>query len=226
MIDMEHSPMSALDMTAIVHSTVAASAGTCVPLVRVPSHGVEWIKWALDSGASGIVIPMVNSRRECEEIISRARYPPAGARSSGPFRTVYANLNKDATVERYKIETAKEVAVIPMIESAVGVQDAEGIMSVPGVDGVFIGPVDLRASLGLDGVFGMEEIYLEALQKIVGLGKKLGVFVGILGVGETALTRYTQMGFDYLLLPTDAELFAVGARSCLEASRQFVQKGI
>jgi 2-keto-3-deoxy-L-rhamnonate aldolase RhmA len=223
MIDMEHSPMSASDMTAIVHSTVAASQGTCIPLVRVPSHGVEWIKWALDSGASGIVIPMVNTRQECEDIVSRALYPPAGARSSGPFRTVFADLNPDTTPEKYKKETTKNLVVFPMIESAIAVENADDIMSVPGVDGVFIGPVDLRASLGLNGVFGTEEVYLKALQKLVSIGKRLGVYVGVLGFGEV-LTRYTEMGFDYLLLPTDGELFAMGAKNILESSREFTHK--
>lgn len=215
--------MSASGMTAIVHSTVAASQGTCIPLVRVPSHGVEWIKWALDSGASGIVIPMVNTRQECEDIVSRALYPPAGARSSGPFRTIFADLDQEATPDRYKKETAKNLVVFPMIESAIAVENAEDIMSVPGVDGVFIGPVDLRASMGLDGAFGTEEVYLRALEKIVSTGKRLGLYVGVLGFGEV-LTRYTEMGFNYLLLPTDGELFAMGAKSILESSRGFVNK--
>ena len=77
-IDMEHTPVSALEATHIVHAVGAASKGTCAPLVRVPSHGVEWIKWGLDSGAAGIVVPMVTSKEEAEAVVQKACYPPLG----------------------------------------------------------------------------------------------------------------------------------------------------
>jgi 2-keto-3-deoxy-L-rhamnonate aldolase RhmA len=67
----------------MVHATVSASQGSCIPVVRVPSRGVEWIKWALDSGADGVIIPMINNKEEMDLIIKRAIYPPGGARSNG-----------------------------------------------------------------------------------------------------------------------------------------------
>src|ERR1700753_3649847 len=89
MLDMEHSPLSAQEITAMVHATVAASGGSCAPIVRLPSHGVEWVKWALDSGAAGIIVPMVNCRAEVEDVVKRALYPPRGQRSFGPFRATF-----------------------------------------------------------------------------------------------------------------------------------------
>lgn len=83
LIDMEHAPTSPREATNITHAVVAASGGSCLPIIRTPSHGVEWIKWALDSGARGVIIPMVTSAKECEDIIQRAVYPPLGQRSLG-----------------------------------------------------------------------------------------------------------------------------------------------
>lgn len=80
----EHTPFSALTMTRMVHAIANGSHGKVAPLVRIPAHGVEWVKWGLDSGASGIVIPMVQTRDEVEGIVKRARYPPLGERSFGP----------------------------------------------------------------------------------------------------------------------------------------------
>lgn len=182
LIDMEHSPLSAHAATDMVHATITASMGSCVPVIRVPSHGVEWIKWALDSGCSAIIVPMVNNKAEVDVIVKYACYPPLGQRSSGPFRTPYADLSETSnSFARYRKEVAKGVAVLVMIESVEGVENAEAIMSTQGVSGVFIGPVDLRASMGLEGSDGDEEIYLTALTTVLSISKRLGIPVGILG---------------------------------------------
>ncbi|KAK3659120.1 hypothetical protein LTR56_001558 [Elasticomyces elasticus] len=185
MIDMEHAPLSAQEATNMVHSTVAASQGSCMPIIRVPSHGVEWIKWALDSGADGIIIPMVNNKAEMDLIIKRALYPPAGARSSG-------------------------------------VENANAIMSTPGVDGIFVGPVDLRSSMGFAGPDGDEEQYLNALNKLLGIGKRLNKPVGIL-LSPTAPKKQIEMGFDYFLMTGDADLMSRAAMTMLAATGDLVK---
>jgi 2-keto-3-deoxy-L-rhamnonate aldolase RhmA len=215
LIDMEHSPISALQATEMVHATVTASQGTCAPIIRTPSHGVEWIKWALDSGVSGIIVPMVNTKVEMDEIVKRAKYPPRGQRSSGPFRTPFADLDEKTTsFGRYVTETVKDVALLPMIESVEGVENAEAILSTESVNGVFIGPVDLRNSMGLSGSDGTEEVYIRALQKILTITKRLGIPAGILG-SQDALFRQVEMGFDYFLLAGDAAMLVLGAEITL-----------
>lgn len=80
-VDMEHSaqgPILMADMVATI-----ADAGTCAPIVRVPYNSVEWFKWALDAGAWGVVVPMVNSREEAQRAVDFAKYPPLGNRSIG-----------------------------------------------------------------------------------------------------------------------------------------------
>ncbi|KAG0645211.1 2-keto-3-deoxy-L-rhamnonate aldolase [Hyphodiscus hymeniophilus] len=224
LIDMEHSPLSAHTANDMVHSTITASQGSCVPVIRIPSHGVEWIKWALDSGCSAIIVPMVNTKEEMDLIIKRACYPPLGQRSSGPFRTPYADLEERTNnPQRYLEEKAKGVAVLAMIESTEGVENAEAIMSTEGVAGVFVGPVDLRNSMGLKGIDGDEEVYLSALKKILDISKKLGIPVGILG-SRDKLERQVEMGFSYFLLAGDAALMVIGAEIILEKARGSVSK--
>ncbi|EXJ79429.1 hypothetical protein A1O3_08931 [Capronia epimyces CBS 606.96] len=223
MVDMEHSPLSPAEMTAMAHSTVAASGGNCSPIIRVPSHGVEWIKWALDSGAGGIIIPMVNSKKEVEAIVQRALYPPAGQRSYGPFRAPFADRRVTATMADYKEHTSSQVMVLPMIESTEGVANAEDIMRADGVDGVFIGPVDLRHSLGLSGPDGNEPAYLAALQRVLELGRRYGKPVGILG-SPNWTARLVKMGFKFVMLAGgDAGILAEAASALLTSSRESIQ---
>lgn len=92
MIDMEHAPLQPDMVTHMVHAYAAASRPRVrFPLVRIPSHGVEYVKWALDGGAAGVVIPMVGNAQEMRAILNRAIYPPQGARSFGPLYAPYAD---------------------------------------------------------------------------------------------------------------------------------------
>ena len=171
MIDMEHAPLTIEVFTQMVHAYVAASRHSTprFPLVRIPSHGVEWVKWAMDSGASGIVVPMVNNAAEMRAIIDRAIYPPAGRRSFGPLYAPFAHPDGPGMGMGGYFERAQrgEIALLPVIESKEGLKNAEEILSLDGVSGVFIGPADLRLSLGLPpAVDGSEPEFLEALQRI------------------------------------------------------------
>ena len=200
LIDMEHNPLSAREAGILAHVVVSASAGKCKPFIRVPSHGVEWIKWALDCGASGILVPMVQSQTEMEHIIQSAIYPPRGQRSFGPVMAPFADVDPNATVAKYFTQTCKNLAVIPMIESVHGLENAEAICSTDGVNAVFVGPVDLRLSMGLPGGDGNEDTYLAALQKVLGICKRLGRPIGIFAADEDACKKRTSEGFDFLMV--------------------------
>jgi 2-keto-3-deoxy-L-rhamnonate aldolase RhmA len=199
LIDMEHNPISAREAGLMAHVVISASAGRCKTIIRVPSHGVEWIKWALDCGSHGILVPTVKNRKEMEAIVQSAVYPPVGQRSFGPTMAAFADLDPGATNMKYFMETSKEVAVIPMIESVEGLENAEAICSVEGVTAVFIGPVDLRLSMGLAGGDGSEEVFLKALQKVLQIGKKLGIPVGTFASDGEACRKRTADGFDFIM---------------------------
>jgi 4-hydroxy-2-oxoheptanedioate aldolase len=219
-IDMEHAPFTPESATNLAHAVTASSAGHCLPIIRVPSHGVEWIKWALDSGASGIIIPMVNTKEEMEGIIKRAVYPPRGQRSFGPFQAPFGQVDVNRGVGEY-FEYAREgnVAILPIIESKEAVENCEEILGVEGVSGCFIGPYDLRLSLGLPGgVDGEEEVFKSAMAAICGAAKKLGKVVGSMGVGESCIKGRKDM--DFLLVSIDVNALGAGYRGALEEARR------
>ncbi|KAH7323876.1 Pyruvate/Phosphoenolpyruvate kinase-like domain-containing protein [Rhexocercosporidium sp. MPI-PUGE-AT-0058] len=133
LIDMEHSPLSAHTANDLVHATITASQGSCVPIIRVPSHRVEWINWALDSGVSAVIVPMVNSKEDADMIVKRACYPPLGQRSSGPFKTPFADLEEKTTsFTKYVVKKSKDVIIMAMIESVEGLENVEAIMTTKG----------------------------------------------------------------------------------------------
>ncbi|KAK1770266.1 Pyruvate/Phosphoenolpyruvate kinase-like domain-containing protein [Phialemonium atrogriseum] len=98
LINIEHSPLSARDATTMVHAIAVGSYVRCASLVRIPSTGAEWVKWALDSGAAGIVAPMVQTAEEAERLVRFTRYPPLGQRSFGPFNAACATVDNENTV--------------------------------------------------------------------------------------------------------------------------------
>lgn len=223
LIDMEHSPISAEGATQMVHAVTAASRGACFPLIRVPSHGVEWIKWSLDSGAAGIIVPMVNNATEMQQIIDKAVYPPAGRRSFGPSLAPFGDPNGPQSGVAGYIERAQrgDIAILPMIESQEGLDNAEAIVSTDGVSGVFIGPYDLRLALGLTGgLDGDEPLFLQAIEKVVAIGKKLNKVVGTMGIGEETARKRTADGMDFLVSTVDYNAVVVGFARDLTNARK------
>ena len=120
----------------------ALSATPTTPFVRVPANTGMYIQRALDLGAYGIVIPLVDTAQEATSAVASVRYAPAGARSWGPVRgSLYGGAD-------YFDASKDELVVLAMIETAAGLRNVRGIMAVPGIDGCFIGPNDLSISLG------------------------------------------------------------------------------
>ncbi|KAK4935994.1 hypothetical protein LTR10_023041 [Elasticomyces elasticus] len=229
MIDMEHAPLPMEVVTQMVHAYVQVSRGTRFPIVRIPSHGVEWVKWALDSGAAGIIIPMVNNAREMKAILERAVYPPAGQRSFGPLYAPFGHPDGPHGGMGGYFERAKrgDIAILPIIESREGLDNVEEILGLEGVAGCFIGPADLRLSLGLTaGVDGPEPEFLNALKRICEVGKKLGKVVGCMGLGEGHAGKRTAEGMDFLMSAFDYGAVVSGLANDLAAARKGVQSGL
>ena len=222
LIEMEHSPNSPEMVTNMVHAIVAASGGSCLPIIRIPSHGVEWIKWALDSGAAGIIIPMVNNADEMRAIAKRALYPPLGERSFGPANAAYASTDSTFTAATY-FQEAKQgrVAVIPMIESREGVENVEEILAVEGVNAAFVGPQDLRLSLGLpSGRDGNEPEFQAAFEAIMNAGAKLNIPIGSIGVGAETAKYRASLGMKFLLCGLDRQGFTNGITKMLSTAEE------
>ncbi|KAI9033029.1 2-dehydro-3-deoxyglucarate aldolase [Hyaloraphidium curvatum] len=196
LVDGEHMPLDPVTMMEMIHAI--ASAGS-TPLVRIPNHGVEWVKWALDAGAQGIMIPMVNTKEQMETIIKYSKYPPMGQRSYGPTWSKFGwNSSGPAGYSGtagYKDTANKEVLIMPQIESKEAVDNVDAILSVPGVDLAFVGPFDLHLSLG--HFPGPEDppAVTEALNKVLASCKKHGVAPGIFTGGGAQAKKRAEQGF-------------------------------
>ena len=227
-IDMEHAPLSAESATQIVHTVAATSRGACDPLVRVPSHGVEWIKWALDSGAAGIIIPMVDDVAQMRAIVDRAVYPPTGRRSFGPSLAPYADPDGPKSgVPGYMARAANgDIAILPMIESREGLANVDEILAVDGVSGVFIGPVDLRLALGLPGgLDGSESEFTQALETVVAAARRRNKVVGTVAMGKEMVRKRTSDGMDFVVATADFSVLAAGIQDQLATAKRGINPG-
>ena len=215
-VDMEHSAHSAPLMADMI--ATIADAGTCAPLVRVPNNSVDWFKWALDAGAWGIVVPMVNAREEAQRALDYSKYPPHGNRSIGGIFGPYG-FGTTSWPDYAKVAN-DEIMLIVQIESAQGLQNVDEILSVPGIDVAFIGPNDLHAQLGLvPSSDGAEPEFLDALERIKGAARKYNIALGIFSSdGEAALTRINQ-GFQMISVTTDVSSLIASATRNLEVAR-------
>lgn len=215
-IDMEHSaqnPALMADMVATI-----ADAGTCAPFVRLPGHNVEWFKWALDAGAWGIVVPMVNTREEAQRVIEFAKYPPEGQRSIGgtfaPYGFGSTNWSEYAQIAN------GETLVAVQIESTHALEKLDDILSVPGIDVAFVGPNDLHAQLGLTpSSDGAEPEFMAALARIQESARMHNVALGIFSDDGEAATRRVTQGFQMISVTTDISGMIAGATRNLNRAR-------
>jgi 4-hydroxy-2-oxoheptanedioate aldolase len=209
-IDQEH---GAIDATLTQSLLQAISATETVPLVRVPWNSGDWIKRALDAGAYGLVVPMVNDRADAEAAVKATRYPPMGARSIGGSRTrLYGGAD-------YVEHANDEILLMVQIESKEAVENAREILSVPGIDGYFIGPGDLCASLGLPNTWDPDfPEYWAALEKVKRAAMELGVPGGIhSSPGKVA--AMLERGYQFVAIGFDISFMASAAASALQAAR-------
>lgn len=216
LVDMEHSahnPVLMADMVATI-----ADAGTSAPIVRVPGNSVEWFKWALDAGAWGIVVPMVNTREEAQQAVACAKYPPLGTRSIGGAFGPYGFGITDWP--SYARTANDEILVIVQIESAQALQNLDDILSVPGIDVAFVGPNDLHAQLGLTpSIGGAEPEFVAALERIKAAAQKYHIATGIFsGDGEAAAERVRQ-GFQMISVTMDISSMIAAATRNLRLAR-------
>lgn len=207
-IDTQH---GAIDYQASVGMIQAIDLVGGTPIVRVPWNEPGIIGKTLDAGAHGIVVPMVNTRQQAESVVHSARYAPDGSRSWGP---VMAGMRHDDN----RVWAADHIAVIPMIETVEAISNLDEILSVPGIDAIYVGPADLSISLGLDpqGNDG-NPIFDEALATIVAGCRRHGVIPGIHATGPQVQRRRDE-GFRMITVTSDALAMRAGYTSELAAA--------
>jgi len=213
-VDIEHTLVS---WETACHMFAAIADAGCVPLARVPANRHDHIKRALDNGAWGIVVPMVNSREEAEAAVRAALYPPRGTRSVGG--NVHA-LNFGASPQEYYARADEEILIILQCEHIQAVRDADRIFSVPGIDAIFVGPNDLAASMRTDdGKPPAPEAFEDTLQNVLQACKRHQVAAGLhcMSVEEASL-RLAQ-GWQFVALASELRLMMDGVRHALSALR-------
>ncbi|MDA8141172.1 MAG: aldolase/citrate lyase family protein [Desulfobacteraceae bacterium] len=150
-IDMEHTGIDFADARLLIQLIDLAG---CTPLVRVGANDPLLIKRAMDAGAQGVIVPMVNSVADARSAVAAAYYPPLGTRGVGLYRA----QEYGAGFEAYRKRAAEETVVIVQIEHIYGVRALQEILAVEHVDGFIVGPYDLSASIGHPGEFDHPEV--------------------------------------------------------------------
>ena len=212
-IDSEHAPLGVADVAGLVQA--GGKGAACI--VRVPDHADRSIKNALDSGADGIIAPMVNTASQAETIVASCKYPPMGRRGLASTRA----HGYGASFQEYLHRANEDITVIIQAEHVEAVKNIESITSVPGVDCVLVGPYDLSGSMGLLGQVKHPEIQ-GAILHVLSVCQEKHIPLGIFSPDPALLAEYHRQGFTLLALGQDSSFLMDAAKS----SRQKLLDGI
>jgi 2-dehydro-3-deoxyglucarate aldolase len=210
--DTEHGPLS----TETVGQMIQATSGTkIVPLVRVGGNDMILIKRALDIGAYGVVIPLVNNKDDAKKAVAYTRYPPRGVRGVGPRRCSLYGIRANEYLEW----ADKEILTIVQVETAEAVESIDEILTVDGIDAFFIGPTDLTTSMGVRGQQDHPK-FTGAIEKVLEGSRRYGTPGGIMTYNVEQARKALERGFKFISLGTDFRLLIQGARGMLDSVRQ------
>lgn len=199
LIDAEHAPS---DLQTILGQLQAIAPYPSHPIVRPPWPDAVRIKQILDLGAQTILAPMVETGEQAAEVVSATRYPPQGIRGVGSALARASGFNR---MPEYLQTANDEICVLIQIETPKGVENLDDILATEGVDGVFIGPSDLSASMGHIGNPGhpdVQKVIEESIAKIVAAGKAPGILIA----DQTLAQRYIELGALFVGVGTDTGL--------------------
>jgi len=206
LIDMEHSPNG---LESVLGQLQAVAAYPVTPVVRVPIGDVVTLKQVLDLGAQNILVPMVSSADEARAVVEAVRYPPRGRRGVGSALARSARWNR---VDDYLARADDHVALFVQIETSEGVDAAAEIAAVDGVDGVFVGPSDLAASMGVLGRQTHSDV-VSAVRRTFGAVRAAGKPVGVNAFDPGVAQSYIDAGADFVLVGADVALLARGSEA-------------
>ena len=200
--DMEHGGL-ALDKfkeLSLISNSISLS-----PMIRIPEISYNYVARALDLGANGIMIPMVNNQKEALEIVKYSKYPPLGRRGAG-FGFAHNEYKQDNPIDI--IENAnKNLINIIQIENETGLKNVEEIAKIDNVDCLWVGHFDLSNFLGVPGQFN-SKLYLDAINRIVMAGEKYKKSLGIMVSTRQEIDFYSNLGFNVIAVGTEMNLLA------------------
>jgi 4-hydroxy-2-oxoheptanedioate aldolase len=211
-LDMQH---GSLDINDVVPMLQAINAGSdATPMVRVPWNDPSYIMRVLDAGAYGIICPMINTKAEAEALVRAGRYPPMGERSFGPFRAAqYGGPD-------YWQHANDEVLLLAMVETRQAVSNLPEILSVKGLNGVYIGPSDLSLSMGKPPTLDpSDDTVLKAMGIILKETRERGLLASVHTDGAKTAAKRFEEGFQMCTLLNDVRLLATAAANLVREAR-------
>ena len=208
-IETEH---TAIDVSEVLRLIIAIEQRGSIPLVRLAWNDPIQAKAVLDSGAAGIIVPMVNTKEEAELAVKMTKYPPMGFRGVGLARAQGYGIDFDEYVNCANADTL----LLLQIEHIDAVNNIDEILSVPGIDGTYIGPYDLSMSLGIPGQLNHPDV-IKAKNKVLEATIKKGLVAGIHCVhSDTAYNDSKlaiEQGYRFIAIGTDILFLGNSARS-------------
>ena len=211
LIDLEHGSGSFSDLRGMLMACRGSSAS---PIVRIRSVDADDVKFVMDSGAAGIMFPYVSTPEDAARAVQTMKYPPLGTRGvAGIIRAT--NFGRDWT--DYFQTTNQRSLVVVQIETSQGVEAAEDIAAIEGIDVLFVGPLDLSVNLGCPGDFTKPH-FLAALKQVVVACERHGKTAGILSRPEL-VEEHKALGFRFLALGSDSGCIVSGLKQSLDAMR-------
>ena len=205
-IDAEHSPNG---LESILVQLQSVRGYPVIPVVRPPVNDTVVIKQYLDLGVQSLIIPMVNDAADARAAVAACHYPPLGVRGVGSALARSARWNR---VPDYLTRAGETLTLMVQIESAEAVSNVEEIVGTEGVDGIFIGPSDMAASMGVIGQQNHPDV-VAAVEKAIAAGRAAGKYVGVNAFSEDAAKRYIELGAHYVGVGADVSLLARGSEA-------------
>lgn len=201
LLDTEHSP-NGLESTLV--QLYAMSAYPVTPVVRLPTGDTVLIKQFLDLGAQNLLIPMVDSAEQAEQIVRAVRYPNAGVRGVGSALARSARWNR---VEGYLGRADETISLTVQIESATAVKNVAEILAVDGIDAIFVGPSDLAASMGHLGQQNHADV-VDSVLRVIAAARAAGKPVGVNAFVREDADRYLDAGANFIAVGADVAMLA------------------
>lgn len=213
LIDGEHAPN---DLQTLLSQLQAVAPYPVHPVVRVPSADAVRIKQVMDLGVQTLLVPMIETAAQAAEMVRAMRYPPEGIRGVGSALARASRWNRIADYLKIADEHA---CLLVQVETKRALDQLDAIAHVEGVDGVFIGPADLSASLGYRGQPGHPDVQ-RVIESAIDAVRKAGKAVGILSADETLARRYLELGCTFVAVGVDTTLLARAADSLARKFKQ------
>jgi 2-keto-3-deoxy-L-rhamnonate aldolase RhmA len=219
-VETEH---TAIDVSEVLRLLIAIEGRGAIPLVRLAWNDPIQAKAVMDSGAAGVIVPMVNTKEEAELAVKSVKYPPDGFRGVGLARAQGYGVGFD----EYVRNANRDALLMVQIEHIDAVNNIEEILSVPGIDGTYIGPYDLSCSMGLTGQLDHPDVVAakdRVLKATVEYGLAPGIHLVHPDMAKKELKVCVEKGFRFIALGTDILFLGDSAREMEAAARATLEE--